>query len=158
LKQKGDLNMTGDEHSLSGEPAAGHLAQALPKLTPELIAEIAPTLKRVTYAPGETIIKQGDPPEDFYIVVRGKAEIYHEGLDGQVRVVDVRKPDEYFGEIGLIQNRPRNATVRASADSEVEVLTMERQDFQEMMEDSRATEMHVAQEMIRRLINLADAQ
>jgi CRP-like cAMP-binding protein len=134
------------------------LARALPRLTPDQVAEVSPQFIRQSYGPGETIIRQGDPPDRFYIVLSGTAEVCHEGQDGHIEVIDLRRPGEYFGEVGLIQDRPRTATLRAPHDSEVEVLALEQQDFQELMEESKATEMHLAQEMIRRLITLADAQ
>lgn len=134
------------------------LALALPKLTAEQVAEVSPKLVRKTYGPGQVIINQGDAPDHFYIVIAGKAEVWHEGLSGQSGEIDVRKPGEYFGEVGLLQDRPRSATVRAPEDSPVEVLAMDRQDFLELMDESRATEMNVAQEMIQRLISLASAQ
>lgn len=134
------------------------LAQALPQLTPEQVAQVSSKLIRETYGPGQVIIQQGDLPDRFYIVIKGRAEVLHEDISGKTDTVDVRRPGEYFGETGLIQNRPRSATVRASADGAVELLAMDRDDFEEMLDDSRATEMHVAQEMIQRLIRLANAQ
>jgi len=141
-----------------GASADEFLAQALPKLTAEQVAEVSPKLVRQTYAPGQVIINQGDPPDRFYIVIAGRAEVWHEGLSGKTGAIDARKPGEYFGEVGLLQDRPRSATVRAPEDSPVEVLAMNRQDFLDLIDESRATEMNVAQEMIQRLISLASAQ
>ena len=134
------------------------LVRALPRLTAEQVAQVSPKLVRESYGPGQVIISQGDAPDRFYIVLHGTAEVCHEGQDGEIETIDTRKPGEYFGETGLIQNRPRSATVRAPVDGGVEVLAMDRQDFQALLEESRATEMLLAQEMLRRLISLADVQ
>ena len=134
------------------------LARALPRLTTEQVAEVSPKFIRVTYAPGEIIIRQDDLPERFYIVIRGRVEVVHEGLSGRTHTVNVRGPGEYFGEIGLLHNSPRSATVRAAAEGEVEVLALDRQAFKELIDDSRATEAQVALEMTQRLIHLADFQ
>lgn len=151
--------MTADDvNDMGGETADEFLAQALPKLTVEQVHQVSPKLTRQTYEPGQVIINQGDAPDRFYIVIAGRAEVWHEGLSGKRGEIDVRKPGEYFGEVGLLQDRPRSATVRAPEDSPVEVLAMDRQDFLEMMDESKATEMNVAQEMIQRLISLASAQ
>jgi CRP-like cAMP-binding protein len=151
--------MSENEDPRSKTPAMDQqLAQALPQLSPEQVAEVSPKLTRETYGPGQVIIQQDDLPDRFYIVISGRAEVLHEDLSGKTETVDVRQPGEYFGETGLIQNRPRSATVRASADGDVELLAMDRDDFEEMLDDSRATEMHVAQEMLQRLIRLANAQ
>ena len=149
----------GDESKTSNQQSTDQrLAQALPQLTAEQIAQVSPRFVRETFAPGEVIIRQGDAPDRFYIVIRGQTEVLYEDLKGETETVDRRKAGEYFGETGLLQNRPRSATVLASPDGEVEVLAMNRQDFQEMMDESRATEMHLAQEMIQRLIRLANAE
>lgn len=149
----------GDESKTSSQQSVDQrLAQALPQLTPEQIAEVSPRFVRETFAPGEVIIRQGDLPDRFYIVLQGQAEVLYEDLKGETELVDKRKAGEYFGETGLLQNRPRSATVIASPDGGVELLAMDRQDFQELMAESRATEMHLAQEMIQRLIRLANAE
>lgn len=149
----------GDESKSSKQQSGDHrLAQALPQLTAEQIAQVSPRFIRTTFAPGQIIIRQGDAPDRFYIVIRGQAEVLYEDLKGETETVDRRIAGEYFGETGLLQNRPRSATVIASPDSEVEVLAMDRLDFQELIAESKATEMHLAQEMIQRLIRLADAE
>jgi CRP-like cAMP-binding protein len=151
--------MIGDDSRSSEDSIGkGELARALPRLTTEQIAQVSPRLVRKTFAAGDEIIRQGESPDRFYILIKGEAEVCHENLSGEVEVVDTRRPGEYFGEIGLLRNQPRTATVRASHDGEVEVLAMERQDFQEMIGDSRATESQMARDMILRLIHLADFQ
>jgi CRP-like cAMP-binding protein len=133
------------------------LAKALPKLTPDMIAEVSPKLVRKRFAPGEMIIRQGEPADYFYVVLSGMAEIHHESLSGRDSPVDVCIPGEYFGEIGLLQNQPRTASVRA-AETGVEVLALAREDFLELMQESRATETLVARKMTLRLIHLANFQ
>ena len=134
------------------------LARALPRLTAEQIAQLSPKFIRMTYAPGEVIIRQGDLPDRFYIIIRGRAEVWHEGLSGRTHTVEFRAPGDYFGEIGLLHNSPRSATVRATDEGEVEVLALDREAFQELIDESRATEAQVALEMTQRLIRLADFQ
>jgi len=150
--------MNSDENTSEKKSRADQLAQTLPYLTPELIAEISPKFEQQTFQPGQMIIKQGEIADCFFIIISGSVEIWHEGLSGQSEHVDTRNPGEYFGETGLLTNRPRTATVLAHQEGEVVVLVMGSREFQEMMEESKATEMHVAQEMLQRLISLANAQ
>lgn len=138
--------------------AEDRLAQALPQLTGDQVAEVSSKFGREKYSPGDVIVQQGEIADCFYIVIDGHVEIWHKGLSGQSEMVDVRRQGEYFGETGIMQNRPRTATVRAPEDVGVEVLVLDSRDFEEMMDESRATEMHVANEMIQRLISLASAQ
>lgn len=134
------------------------LAKALPMLTPPQLKKVYPQLEMLSYEPGETIIKQGEPADRFYILVSGRCEVIDHQPGGRDVIVDIREPGEYFGEIGLLQNKPRTATVRAAADSPVEVMALEREEFLAMTADSRATEVVIAREMIQRMIGLAQAQ
>ena len=134
------------------------LTKALPTLNPDQLAHISPQFKPLTFAPGEIVIRQGDPAEWFYILVSGRCEIIDHHPEGYDKTIDWREPGEFFGEIGLIQNQPRTATVKAGPDSEIEVIALDRESFLEMTEDSKATEMAIAQEMIQRMISLAEAQ
>ena len=143
---------------LKDDPSQEQLAKALPQLTEEQIAEVSPKFKRELFEPGEGIIQQGEIADYFYIVIDGYVEIWHESLEGESEMLDVRGQGEYFGETGLLQNRPRTATVRAPKDARVVVLVLDSSDFEEMMDESKAAEMHVAREMIQRLISLANVQ
>ncbi len=150
--------MNSDEKASEKKSTSEQLAEALPHLTPELVAVVSPKFERKVFAPGEMIIKQGEIADCFFIIMSGSVEIWHEGISGRSEHVDSRNPGDYFGETGLLTNRPRTATVLAHQEGDVVVLVMGSRDFEAMMEESKATEMHVAQEMLQRLINLADAQ
>ena len=149
--------MTGDE-SMAGNEKSTELAHALPRLTPEQIAQVSPKLVRESYGPGEVLMRQGESPDRFYIIISGRVEVLHENLSGEMNIIATREPGEYLGEIGLMKHQPRSATVRAPEDNAVEVLAMNRQDFEELMVESKGTESQVALEMIQRLIRLSDYQ
>ncbi len=151
--------MTDNDSAPSGEEVTrDEVARALNRLSPRQVDEVSSKFVRERYSRGQVIIQQGDPADRFYIITSGRAEIFHEDLSGDITFLEPRLPGDYFGEIGLFKNQPRTATVRAPMDGEVEVLALDRVHFQELLKDSKATEAHVAQEMIRRLIQLADAQ
>jgi MFS family permease len=71
---------------------------------------------------GETVVRQHDPGERFYIVTSGELEVSVDGAPVR-RLYD----GDYFGEIALLRDVPRTATVRARRDSEF--LTLAREDF-----------------------------
>lgn len=66
----------------------------------------------VQLAKGAVLFREGDPGQEMYIVLRGMIKI----LRGS-RVIDIVKPGEYFGEMAIIENQPRSASVAALEDA-----------------------------------------
>jgi CRP-like cAMP-binding protein len=91
----------------------------LPQPTQESLAQV---LRPVRLASGEELFRQGDVGDRFYIVADGEVEIV---IDGHV--VRETGPGGYFGEIALLRDVPRTATVRAKDD--VELFALDRDDF-----------------------------
>jgi cytochrome P450/CRP-like cAMP-binding protein len=132
------------------------LAVALPQLPREQINTLLPQCQWLTAAPGSTIVRQGEAADRFYMIVRGEVEVVNGRNDGQEFVLCTLGEGDYFGEIGLLQGRPRNATVRVAAGAgEVELIALERDDFLALMAGSEATEQQVALQMAQRLYELA---
>jgi CRP-like cAMP-binding protein len=80
--------------------------------------------------PGETLVRQGDPGDTFFIVREGELDVLLSG-NGARRRVNVLKPGDFFGEIALLYKVPRIATVRARTDASVWQLG--RQDFRDLV-------------------------
>jgi MFS family permease len=91
----------------------------LPAPTLELLAS---SLERISVPAGETVFRQGDHGDRFYIVDAGEVEIE---IDG--RLVDVLGPGDHFGEIALLRDIPRTATARAR--KETQLFALERDAF-----------------------------
>jgi hypothetical protein len=104
------------------------------------------------YAPGEDVFKKGDNPDCAYFVVSGEAEVIRE-QDGRESVVAVLTPGEYFGEMALLSNEPRNATVRAKTPLVTEVIGKD--NFLAMMRAVRSAREDVTKTMEQRLSRAA---
>jgi MFS family permease len=101
------------------------LLQSVPIFSPlsaPLLEGLASQLVPVHAAAGETIVRQGESGDRFYVISSGQVEV---SIDGQAQAT--QGPGDHFGEIALLRDVPRTATVRATADSEL--LALERDDF-----------------------------
>jgi len=104
----------------------GELAMidSVPMLTPLSLAakeHLATALEPMSVAAGEVVIRAGDRGDRFYIVADGELEVLGEGLHRTASAGD------HFGEIAMLRDVPRTATVRAVTDSRL--FALERGDF-----------------------------
>ena len=74
-----------------------------------------------TYEPGQIIFRQGDAGDCAYFIQSGEVEVVREG-DGTETVLEKLSTGQYFGEMALLSNAPRNATVRVLAATRLAVL------------------------------------
>jgi predicted MFS family arabinose efflux permease len=84
------------------------------------LEELSRALMSITVAPGVDVFDQGDEGDRVYIVDQGNVEIIRHG-----RVINTCAPGDYFGEIALLRDIPRTATVRAVDEVHLYALTRE---------------------------------
>jgi len=85
----------------------------LQSLEPYERHKIADALESVTYNDGEIVIKQGDVGENFYLMESGEATVLQEDDQGVVHEISTLHKGEYFGELALLTDKPRAATIKA---------------------------------------------
>lgn len=88
-----------------------------------LLADLAAKLKRERFEVGQTIIREGEGGDKFYLVREGAVEITKAGA---ARPLAVLAPGQFFGELALINDAPRAATGTAREPTEVFSLDKER--------------------------------
>jgi CRP-like cAMP-binding protein len=84
--------------------------------------QVAKSLIRISQPPGYEIVKEGDAGDRFYILASGHAEVTQAG-----RHLRDCGPGDYFGEIALLRDVPRTATVTST--EEIELYALERAAF-----------------------------
>src|SRR2546425_4841645 len=113
------------------------LERAFPSEPKEVVAQTASKAELLVFAPGDVVLREGEPSDRFYIVVKGEALVTRRGADGAETVVNTLGPGQYFGEIGLLENVPRVASVRAK--TSLEVMALDRATFGRLLASSQAT-------------------
>jgi MFS family permease len=84
-------------------------------------------VRSVDVAAGQVIVRQGDPADRFYIIASGSFTVSQAAPDGTSTVLRQLGPDEVFGELGLLNQAPRSATV--TADTAGTLFEMDGDDF-----------------------------
>lgn len=115
------------------------------------------TAHQKTFKPGETILKQGEDGTCAYIIEKGRVEIFLERDDAPEQYIGSRGPGTMIGEMALIDNAPRTATVRAV--EECELLEITKEDFARRLEGADPVlkmTMQVIQTRYRDMLTRAD--
>lgn len=108
-----------------GEPATLPVLRALPlfaPLPPPVLEALARKLVPVSVRAGEAVVAEGEVSDRFYVIRTGSVQVTQDG-----RMLRVEQPGDFFGEIGLLRDVPRTATVTAVSDTEL--LALDRDDF-----------------------------
>jgi len=114
------------------------LEHAFPSEPKDVVAQTASKADLVVFAPGDVVLKEGDPADRFYMIIKGEAEASHREADGSQVVTNRFGPGDYFGEVGLLNDAPRNSTIRAT--TSLELMALDRDTFARLMKSSQATE------------------
>jgi len=122
-----------------GEVVDEYLARALPTLGEAQLIWATHNIETRTYAPGATIAREGAPPDNFYIITRGRIEVVLRQPNGSEIVVASMGVGQYFGEIELLHGGNNIATIRAGADTGVEVVALDPSEFKQMIAESPQT-------------------
>lgn len=92
------------------------------------LAKLADIMESTLFDAGEVIIKQGTPGDCFFILEDGSCAAFMVGDQGEVLVKDYSTRGDYFGELALITNEERKASVRATGDG-CSVLSLSKEHF-----------------------------
>ena len=116
------------------------------------MATVASKFQLERFLTGERIIQQGEIGDKFYIIQDGEAEVIvkdedeDEDEDDKVRTL---RPGEYFGEIALLQNIPRTASVQASGP--LIIFSLAKPDFLDALGGHPFAKLKLQQESARRI-------
>src|SRR5262249_32144628 len=94
-------------------------------------------LQPVKFAPGEIIARQGAPADKIFIIVNGTVSVEREEPDGRKVQLETLSDGQFFGELAIMRDTPREAT--AKAESEVTLLALARDTFQRLVAGSLGT-------------------
>ncbi|MFH1805059.1 MAG: ABC transporter transmembrane domain-containing protein [Pseudomonadota bacterium] len=118
-------------------------------LDPNVLKLLAFTSPRLTYKRGEIIVRQGEPGDAAFVVISGKGEIWLTTEEAKtIKLRDVLAK-EVIGEIALLVDAPRSATIRATED--MTVLKLDKTEFLGLIRDDQAVSLQLLRVLAGRL-------
>ena len=133
-----------------GRPDGLPLLKSIPMfspLAPPVLESLANSLVPVQVAAGGVVLREGQESDRFYVIEAGLVEVTQDGA-----VLRQEGPGDFFGEIGLLRDVPRTATITAVEDTTL--LVLEREDFLAAVTGKRESRLAADEVITRRLTGL----
>ena len=115
----------------------------------EQLRMLAAVVTRKSVARSTTILASGDTTDSLYIVLSGRLKVLMSDSDGKEVILSILGPGEFFGEMGLIDDSPRSASVVAI--EPCELLSITKRDFKKCLQENFEMSMAVMRGLVRRL-------
>jgi CRP/FNR family transcriptional regulator, cyclic AMP receptor protein len=113
------------------------------------LALLTSVVSRKTFPRGTTIIAAGDTTESLYVVISGRLKVMMSDDEGREVILAMLGPTEFFGEMGLLDDHPRSASVVAI--EACELLSLAKRDFKKCLAENFEMTMTVMRGLVKRL-------
>ncbi len=110
---------------------------------------LTPVVTRKSAPRGTMVMAAGDLTDSLYIVLSGRLKVMMSDADGKEVILSILGPGEFFGEMGLIDDSPRSASVVAI--EACELLSISKRDFKKSLAENFDMTMAVMRGLVRRL-------
>jgi CRP/FNR family cyclic AMP-dependent transcriptional regulator len=118
-------------------------------LSEDELALLSRVVARRSYARGSLILGTGDATDSLYVLISGHIKVFMSDLDGKEVILAILGPNEFVGEMGLIDDSPRSANVVAL--DPCEVICISKADFKRCLADNFDMAMTVMRGLVKRL-------
>lgn len=95
------------------------------------LGQLCDVLMTEIFKDGEEVVRQGEKGEKLYFIEKGEAKAFINGPDGYAQLVYEFKNNDYFGELALLRDEPRAATIIAKG--ELRLCSIDRNSFKRLL-------------------------
>jgi signal transduction histidine kinase len=125
------------------------IPRAFPGIKLPEIEELIANSQVRTYAPGTVLCRENAIEDRFYMILEGEVEVTKNINNNETRLLKTLSPGDFFGEMALIHNAPRAATVTAK--TELTTLELDKNGFDRVLHNSTSIAMAMVSEISNRL-------
>jgi alkyl hydroperoxide reductase subunit AhpC len=128
------------------------LEKVFPDLAGPALESLAEDAEKLWYSDGLSIVAEGEDAHRFYVIAKGEVAVTRRTPEGEEIDLATLRPGQFFGEVGILAETRRTATVRAVGD--VELLALSWQEFQQTLERSDRTNREFSEIVHERLAHV----
>jgi len=110
---------------------------------------LTPVITRRSLPRSTTVMASGDPTDSLYIVLSGRLKVMMSDAEGKEVILSILGPGEFFGEMGLIDDAPRSASVVSI--EPCELLSIAKRDFKKCLAENFEMAQAVMRGLVKRL-------
>lgn len=146
---RGDLTVQHKADTIADRAALLGRTALLRRLPEEALLRLAGFAHLKAMTRGETLFRRGDPGTGLLLVVKGRIRVSVPSSEGRDGVLNLVRAGEVVGEIALLDGHPRTAD--AIADTDCEVMLLERRDLLPLLEENGALALALMEVLCERL-------
>lgn len=113
------------------------------------LEQLAAASTRRSFPKGRTIVSEGEPSSSMYILLSGRAKVQRCDSEGKEVILAVLGPGEFFGEMSLIDDEPRSASVVTL--EPCDFIGIRKDSFKQLLSSNAEVAMNVMRSLVRRL-------
>ena len=121
------------------------------RLDPEDLQRVATVADERSFAPGSTIVTEGEVGNELFVILDGRVRVERVESDGSIRQIRTYEEGDHFGELAVLLDRPRVATV--VADREVRTLVIDGDGLRSILRERPEAAMAMLQTLAERIYN-----
>jgi signal transduction histidine kinase len=125
------------------------IPRAFPGIRPDEIEELIANSAVHTYEPGTVLCRENAVEDRFYMILEGEAEVSKRINNNEERLLKMLYPGDFFGEMALIHNAPRAATVTVK--TRLTALELDKAAFDRVLHNSTSIALAMVSEISNRL-------
>ena len=128
------------------------MAPAGEQLDAQMLASLRAIAACRTYPPGSVLTRQGETEHTFYVIENGRAVVLRRLEDGTEQVLNTLGPRQAFGEMAVLDNSPRLATIKTLTETSVLEITADQ--FKEVVRQDPELALHITRRILSNLRTL----